>query len=177
MSERPAYEPIGCRHWLLSIANKYDPNGVRLVRDHYSRRKPESPQFMPPGETIVLVSAALDAVWGWWRPHPRSGIRAMNGRDGWTCSVFANHGPELSSALVLDAERALGVLTSSGRTAGPCGPDGMMTYVWRSKVKSPNPGYCYKIAGWRKIGTCARGTKDLLHKPLAPLEPLAAVSA
>ncbi len=159
------YRDIGCAHWQLSASGKYDPVGVQLVRSHYSRRKPDSPQFMPPGETIVLVASDRSAVWGWWRPHPRSGIRAMNGLDGWTCSVFANHGDTLSSLLVLDAERALALLTDRGATAGPCGPSGMLTYVWRSKVKSQNPGYCYKVAGWAKVGTCARGSKDLLQKP------------
>jgi hypothetical protein len=155
-----------CELWDYSLSGKYDKDGVRLVAGHYSRRKPSSPQFMPPGETIVTVAKTRDAVWGWWRPHPDSGLVAMNGRDGWTCSVFANHGEILSSELVLDAERALAALDAAKLTAGPCGPDGMLTYVWRSKVKSPNPGYCYKVAGWTKIGTCARGSKDLLWKPL-----------
>lgn len=152
-------------HWRYSESGKYDVDGVRLVRGHYSRRKPDSPQFMPPGETIVLVTADKTAVWGWWRPHPRSGIKAMNGKDGWTCSVFANHGATLSSELIIDAELALKALDMGGLTAAPCGPDGMLSYVWRARVKSPNPGYCYKVAGWKKIGTCARGTKDLLWKP------------
>lgn len=120
---------------------------------------------MPPGETIVLVTRDAMAVWGWWRPHPRSGIRAMNGLDGWTCSVFARHGGALASELVLDAERALALLQAAGRTAAPCGPSGMITYVERRKVLSRNPGYCYKVVGWRKSGSCARGTKDLLQKP------------
>lgn len=161
------YEDIGCSHWLLSAQGKYDRIGCQLVRFHYSRRKPDSPQFMPPGETIVLVSRDQLSVWGWWRPHPRSGIVAMNKRDGWTCSVFSRHGGPLASELVLDAERALALLTAAGRTAAPCGPDGMMTYVARRKVQSPNPGYCYKVAGWAKVGECAKGTKDLLAKPYA----------
>lgn len=154
-----------CESWEFSLSGKYDRDGVRLVAEHYSRRKPKSPQFMPPGETIVLISKGKDAAWGWWRPHPRSGIKAMNGKDGWTCSVFANHGAVLSSELIIDAELALKALDGDGLTAAPCGPDGMLSYVWRARVKSPNPGYCYKVAGWKKIGTCARGTKDLLWKP------------
>jgi hypothetical protein len=154
-----------CPNWQLTSSGKFDPIGCDLVRGHYSRRKPNSPQFMPPGETVVLISVDKKAVWGWWRPHPRSGIQAMNGKDGWTCSVFANHGTTLSSVLVLEAEIALSVLTSEKRLASPCGPSGMLTYVWRAKVKSKNPGYCYKCAGWTKIGTCSKGSKDLLQKP------------
>jgi hypothetical protein len=159
-------EPIGCEHWMRSKQGKYDRIGVELVRGHYSRRKPNSPQFMPPGETIVLVTRDQLSVWGWWRPHPKSGIQAMNGLDGFTCTVFARHGGTLASELVLDSERALKSLLDASRLAAPCGPDGMLTYVERRKVRSTNPGYCYKVAGWRKIGCCAKGTKDLLWKPL-----------
>lgn len=157
-------EPIGCEHWLRSRQGKYDRIGVELVRGHYSRRKPDSPQFMPPGETVVLIARDELSVFGWWRPHPRSGIRAMNGLDGWTCTVFARHGGALASDLILDAERALLLLDRSGRLAGPCGPDGMITYVDRRKVAGPNPGYCFKVAGWRRTGVSAKG-KDLLQKP------------
>jgi hypothetical protein len=61
---------------------KFDPRTARLADQHYSRRKIGSPQFMPPGETVVLLSDDERAVFGWWRPHPSSGIKAMNGLDG-----------------------------------------------------------------------------------------------
>lgn len=167
------YRDIGCRHWLLSLSGKFDKRGCELVRNHYSRRKPDSPQFMPPGETIVLVSRGGMAVWGWWRPHPRSGIPQMNGRDGWTCSVFARHGGPKASELVLDAEVALATLEHLGETAAPCGPDGMMTYVDPKRLRScaheysrKIPGYCYRVAGYEEDGSCARKRKPLLVKPL-----------
>lgn len=150
--------------WDLSSSGKYDPIGRELCRNHYSRRKPESPQFMPPGETFVLISRDKRAVWGWWRPHPRSGIRAMNKLDGWTCSLFANHGGTRSSELVLDAEASLRWLDSHGRTAAPCGPDGLLTYVDPKKIRSSNPGCCFKLAGWRFRGLDAKGRKHLLGK-------------
>jgi hypothetical protein len=160
-----------CAHWRYSTSGKYDVDGVRLVRGHYSRRKPNSPQFMPPGETIVLVNSERTAVWGWWRPHPSSKIVAMNGRDGWTCSVFSYHPPQatrplLASELVLDAERALAALERDGLTAAPCGPDGMLTYVDARKVRSSNPGYCYKLVGWVRVGRAKKASKPLLWKPL-----------
>lgn len=147
--------------------NKYDADCARLADGHYSRRTIGSPQFMPPGQTIVLVSPARDAVWGWWRPDPNAGITAMNGLDGWTCTLFRNTGPVRSSELVLAAERAL---VADGRG---CGPDGMITYVWCKRVASPNPGYCYQVAGWKKTGWSADGKKRLLQKPytLAGVQP------
>lgn len=151
--------------WLRT--HKADRDGVRLLRSHYSRRKPDSPQFMPPGETLVLITPCRRAVWGWWRPDPRSGLKSRNGRDGWTCSVFHNEGAGLSSLLILGAEIALVDAGLAGILKGPCGPDGMLTYVWRDKVLSKNPGYCYQKAGWLKIGKSADGKKDLWQKPLA----------
>jgi hypothetical protein len=138
---------------------KFDPIGARLADGHYSRRTIGSPQFMPPGQTLVLVRP--DAVFGWWRPHPASGIKAMNGFDGWTCSIFRNTGSELSSLLILEAERLLA-------RKYECGPSGMLTYVWDKKVRSANPGYCFKKAGWvvhPEKPRSADGRKTLLWKP------------
>lgn len=142
---------------------KFDLRACALADRHYSRRKPGSPQFMPPGETIVLLTECGRAVFGWWRPDPTSGIKAMNGLDGWTCTIFRNEGAGLSSDLVLDAESCL---LSSGRGIGP---DGMLTYVWDRKIRSVNPGYCFKAAGWRAIGRSADGRKTLLQKPVTAL--------
>lgn len=121
---------------------------------------------MPPGETLVLVEEGGSAVFGWWRPHPRSGIRALNGFDGWTCSIFRNVGAWLSSEAILAAERELAKFNA----AGPCGPDGLLTYVWDRKVRSANPGFCFKAAGWRvheRKPRSADGKKTLLHKAFA----------
>ena len=131
---------------------KFNADACELADRHYSRRKPGSGQFMPPGQTIVLL--AESAVWGWWRPDPNSGIVAMNGLDGWTCTIFRNESPVLSSLMVLDAERFI----------FDCGPDGLITYVWDSKVASSNPGCCFKKAGYRVTGRSADDRKTLLQK-------------
>jgi len=139
---------------------KFDARTAALADRHYSRRKIGSPQFMPPGETIVLLSDDERAVFGWWRPHPASGLKAMNGLDGWTCTIFRNEGSRRSSELILAAEMEL------VRLAPSIGPDGMLTYVWDRKVRSANPGYCFKCAGWRVAGRSADNRKTLLQKKL-----------
>lgn len=116
---------------------------------------------MPPGQTIVLVTEPRDVVFGWWRPDPASGIRQMNGLDGWTCTIFRNESATRASDLILEAEKAL---VDDGRG---CGPDGMLTYVWDRRVRSANPGYCFKRAGWTTRGRSADGKKTLLSKPFA----------
>jgi hypothetical protein len=82
----------------------------------------------------------------------------MNGLDGWTCTIFRNENGLVSSSLILDAESVL------VREIGDCGPDGMLTYVWDTRVRSRNPGYCFKKAGWKRVGRSADGKKTLLQK-------------
>jgi len=137
---------------------KFDPRTAALADRHYNRRKVGSPQFMPPGQTVILLSHDEQAVFGWWRPDPASGIPSINGLDGWTCTIFRNESPTLSSAMILDAERAL------YQTGHDIGPDGLLTYVWDSRVRSVNPGACFKFAGWRTRGRSADGRKTLLYK-------------
>lgn len=141
------------------VVPKFHPAAVALADQHYSRRKVGSPQFMPPGQTLVLLTPDERAVFGWWRPHPAAGLRQLNGLDGWTCTIFRNTGPQLSSELILAAEREL-------LARYDCGPDGLITYVWDSRVKSANPGYCFKRAGWIVTGRSADGRKTLLQKPV-----------
>lgn len=136
---------------------KFAPAAVRLADKHYSRRTQGSNQFMPPGQTLVLLTPDSLAVFGWWRPDPRAGIVPMNGLDGWTCTIFRNTGPQLSSELILAAEEELVARYD-------CGPDGLITYVWDEKVRSVNPGYCFKKAGWKVTGRSADGKKTLLQK-------------
>lgn len=151
------------------VAHKFDKRGAELADGHYSRRTVGSPQFMPPGQTLVLVSADGASVFGWWRPHPCSGIQAMNGLDGWTCSIFRRTAGARASDLILEAEQHL---VDSGLG---CGPSGLLTYVWDAKVASTNPGYCFKRASWHVAGSrgccsnirprSADKKKTLLHKP------------
>ena len=84
----------------------------------------------------------------------------MNNLDGWTCTLFRNEGPTRSSELVLAAERSL-----AETFPGDCGPDGMLTYVWDKRIRSVNPGFCYKVAGWTVRGRSADNRKTLLAKP------------
>ena len=138
---------------------KFNADSAALADRHYSRRKIGSPQFMPPGQTVILMTAAADAVFGWWRPDPTSGIKQMNGLDGWTCTIFRNESLAWrSSRMILAAER---FLLDLGVTVGP---DGFITYVWDRKVASTNPGYCFKQAGWKVTGRSADGKKTLLQK-------------
>ena len=139
--------------------NKFSPTGAALADRHYSRRTVGARQFMPPGQTLVLETGDGLALFGWHRPDPTSGIRLLSGLDGWTCTIFRNEGPRRSSDLIIEAEQYLVELGKG------CGPDGLITYVWIDRIVSPNPGYCFQCAGWRKTGWSADRKKRLLQKP------------
>jgi len=83
----------------------------------------------------------------------------VNGLDGWTCTIFRREGAGLASEMILDAELAFDAFGYG------CGPDGLITYVADDKVESPNPGYCFKCAGYQVAGRSADGKKTLLRKP------------
>jgi hypothetical protein len=156
MQEALFSEAMTTTYWRR--VGKFEPRAAALADRHYSRRKPGSPQFMPPGQTVILLDRDATAVFGWWRPHPASGLQSMNGYDGWTCTIFRNESSVLSSKLILDAERIFTIEDLD------IGPDGLLTYIWDRKIRSTNPGYCFKVAGWRPIGRSADNRKTLLQK-------------
>jgi len=40
------------------------------------------------------------------------------------------------------------------------------TYVDPKKIRSRNPGYCYKVAGWRRVGVSKSGQILLAKDPI-----------
>ncbi len=47
--------------WRLSY--RADPRALPLADRHYSRKTPGSPQFVPPGRSLVLLTDDADALW------------------------------------------------------------------------------------------------------------------
>jgi hypothetical protein len=131
-----------------------DPRAFAIMRRHYSyqpysdgRRQNLANRnrflFVGPGEKMVLLTPDLRALFVWRKFIDKSGQQGIN------CAVFRNEGPHLSSELILDAEKL----------AWQRWPDERLyTYVNANKVKSTNPGYCFKMAGWRY---CGKTTKRL----------------
>lgn len=126
-----------------------------LFDGHYSRshyRDNRHPRlFVGPGEKTVLLTADLSALFVWRRFHDASGQQGVN------CAVFRRL-PTCSiqaSALILDAER-----WAARRWPG----QRLYTYVDAHKVQSPNPGYCFKQAGWQFCGITQRHQLHILAK-------------
>ena len=133
-------------------------DGDRTVRALYERhyscyryrdgRQPA--KTVGPGEYIILMTEEADALFVWRKFIDASGQKGVN------CAVFRNEteGRLLSSALILDAERY-------AREKWP--GERFYTYVNGRKILSPNPGYCFICAGWKRAGK-TKGGLDILAK-------------
>lgn len=135
-------------NWHLS--HKFDKRALPLADAHYNRRKIGSPQFVPPGQAIVLLTAAPDALWitSW----PFAEFTKHDWPGAWICSCFRNEGPLLSSDLI---RQAIAVT----RDTWPLVPDlGMVTFVNPKKVRRKrDPGRCFLKAGFKLVGLTKGG--------------------
>lgn len=155
--------------WRLSSSS--DPIALAIVDGlgrwaaagpHYSRRTPGSKTFTGVGQEIVLVTDDEAACWAVVRQRTPSaaGSGASRGRAGtsdvrprfvWRNMLFRNLGKELSSDLIL---RALEMTYSEwAKKYGALPLEVLRTEIDPRKVRSTNPGYCYKKAGFHSART------------------------
>lgn len=125
------------------------------MRRHYSwyryaDRRPRR-KFVGPGEHSVLLTIDGLAVFIW-----RKFIDKCPLAGGINCAAFRNEGPHRSSELIVEAQEFAWQKWPGER---------LYTYVNPRKIRSSNPGYCFKVAGWR---VCGRTTKGLLVLEITP---------
>jgi hypothetical protein len=134
--------------WVLS--HRADDRARQLADRHYSRQKIGSPQFVPPGRCVVLVSECCRAYWVTSWPFAEYVKHAWAG--AWMCSAFRNEGAGLSSDLIRQAVAAT-------RAVWPhIPPLGMVTFVDAARVRRKrDPGRCFLKAGFRPCGQTAGG--------------------
>tara|TARA_Y100000310_G_scaffold328100_1_gene395634 strand:- start:25132 stop:25653 length:522 start_codon:yes stop_codon:yes gene_type:complete len=149
-------KPLGVEgHW-LSIHDG-DARALAIFKRHYSYRHRAHGQlrgnatFVGQGEKVVLLTLDCRALFVW----QLSTVTRYDGQEGVRCSVFRNEGPLLSSMLILEAEELAWQRWLGKR---------LFTYVWDAKVKSVNPGYCFKMAGWKTCGRNKDGRLTILEK-------------
>lgn len=130
-----------------------DPRAAAIYRRHYScyqykdnRRSQHGYRnrflIIGPGEKMLLMTVGCDALFAW-----RKFIDA-SGQQGVCCSVFRNESSILSSTLILEAEQHAWSRWPGAR---------LYTYVKTAAIRSTNPGYCYKCAGWSECGRTKSG--------------------
>jgi hypothetical protein len=116
-----------------------------LADRHYSRRTPGARQFLYSGRKLVLRNAEGTVLFGWVWPDP---TMRMDGQEGYSCAIFRNESTRRSSEIILEAEEM--AFQKWGRNR-------VFMYVAPDKIQSVNPGYCFKVAGWRFVRRTAAG--------------------
>jgi hypothetical protein len=129
-----------------------DVSCYELYRRHYPSKKnkrPQIKQFVGPGQSVVLRTAAADAVFV-WRKFIDDCIDERTGKrqQGVNCAVFRNESGHRSSELIRQADAVADL-------GWPC--ERHYTYVSPQDVRGTNPGYCFICAGWRRCGKTKRG--------------------
>ena len=129
--------------WRLS--HRADPEAVAIADRHYNRQKPGTPQFVPPGRCVVLLSECKRALWVTSWPFAEYVKHAWAG--AWVNSCFRNEGAGLSSELIRQAVAAT-------RSIWPDPPAlGIVSFVNAAKVRHKrDPGRCYRKTGWKHVG-------------------------
>lgn len=135
----------------LVATGRFDGECAELADRHYSRRTVGARQFIYSGKQLILRDCEGLVLFAW--VYPDAALR-MDGQTGLNCAIFRNESQRPGSEIVLEAERA---------ALAKWGPQRCYTYVDPKHVKSPNPGYCFKLAGWQFVKRTADG-KHLLAK-------------
>ncbi len=129
-----------------------DPRAKALYLRHYSARHYRDGRcrrlFTGPGEKMVLITSDCKALFVWRK------FQSLDGQHGVNCAIFRNEGEILSSDLIKEACELAWKRWPGER---------LYTYVYDAKVKSPNPGYCFKQAGWTFCGRNKTGRLSILE--------------
>jgi hypothetical protein len=129
----------------------FDPEMAKLADRHYSRRTVGARQFCYSGRKLVLRNSQGTVLFVWMFPDPQY---RMDEQVGYNCAIFRNESDRLSSEIILEAEEM---------AFAKWGKNRCYTFIDVGKIKSVNPGYCYKVAGWKQEGFTKSG-KVILAK-------------
>lgn len=127
---------------------------ARIFFDRHYSRTPQggrraSRQFVGPGEKLVLRTWEADALFVWRRFIDDSRQTGVN------CAVFRNESALKSSELIRQADAIADHVWPGLRH---------YTYVDARRIRSTNPGCCFKFAGWRECGR-TKGGLLILERP------------
>lgn len=135
-------------NWRMSW--RADPRALPLADAHYTRQTPGSPQFVPPGRCLVLLTEHADAYFVVSWPYAAFVRHAWPG--AWICSAFRNEGPVLSSLLIREA------VAATRHHFGDPPALGFVTFVDPGKTRRKrDPGRCFVRAGFTRL---AERTKE-----------------
>jgi hypothetical protein len=140
---RHRYSICRSEHWSEVLDGH--PSLWLLYTRHYSyRKRPRVKNMLTlgPGQKLCLLFLTEEAGCCFRK------FISDNGQVGVNLAWFRNESDVLSSDLLKEA-----VSVAQERWPG----ERLYTYVDPEAVQSRNPGYCFKVAGWRKCGCTAAG--------------------
>lgn len=130
------------------ITNRGDQLARAIADRHYSRVRKGSRGFVQPGACLVMVTPNYDALWITSWPK----FTQHRWRGAWINSMFRNESDYLSSDLIRWAVAATRAVMGEP-------PDlGMVTFIDDEAIRwKTDPGFCFKMAGFRFDGVCQSG--------------------
>lgn len=147
------------------LSDRADPRALPLADRHYNRQKPGTPQFVPPGRCLVLLTRDASALWVTSWPFAEFTRHRWGG--AWVNSLFRRESGSLKASELITAAVAV------TRWYWPEVPEpGMVTFVDASEVEHKRePGRCYKMAGFERDGETKGGLRAWRMKPEQMPEP------
>ena len=136
------YLPLG-EYLLIKDGN---PLAAQIANRHYSRiwkGNISQNRFCPPGKRLILIEPSGSWLFVW-----NQALYRRDGQTGACCVLFRNESARLSSEIILVAEKAWNEKYGISRK---------FTYVHPEKIRSTNPGFCFKKAGWIAQGKSKKG--------------------
>lgn len=142
---------IGGDTWLQVLDG--NATAAALYDRHYSRNPASrgDPRIAGPGEKLVLLTPCARGLFVWRK------FISKDQQEGVNCAIFRNEGAGLASDLIRAAMVAAWLRWPGAR---------LYTYVNPRRVRSANPGCCFKAAGWRVFGVTK--TRKLLVLEVLP---------
>jgi hypothetical protein len=141
--------------WALS--HRADQESRVIADRHYSRGKPGTQQFVSTGSCLVMRAVGGLALWVTLWPRAEFVKHAWPG--AWVCSLFRNEGDGRASDMIRQA------VAATRHHYGEPPALGMITFVNPDRIQSEIPGYCFRRAGFRRVGETQKG---LIALQLAP---------
>jgi hypothetical protein len=140
------------------MSHRFDRRALPLADAHYNRRKVGSPQFVPPGRCLVLLTPDAGALWVTSWPFAQYVRHRWPG--AWVNSLFRRERGPLASELIREA------IAATRAFFGEPPPLGLVSFVDRDKTRHKrDPGRCYIKAGFEYDGETAGGLVAVRMRP------------
>lgn len=148
---------------IWSLSHRADPVAAVVADRHYSRGKPGTPQFVPPGRCYVMTAPG-PCYWVTSWPFAEYVRHAWAG--AWVCSAFRREGGDVAAS-----EMIRQAIAATRAHYGDPPALGMITFIDRAKVpplhtrKGDVWGYTYRKAGFIDAGETKGGLLALQLLP------------